>query len=284
MPETRRAARTPLGGRGVAITHSEAAPGRLERRLAALGATVHRWSAVSIVEPRNPEPLDAALADLSVYDWLVFASPHAAESVAARCAAPALRPRVAAVGRATAASLTQLGWPVDLVPREFSAAGLVAAFAAAGEAQSTHILLPESAIARAELSAGLTALGAAVERVVAYETVPRALDRAALDTCRVDAVTFASPSAAAALAAALGDDSWRALPSRAAIVAIGPTTARALADRGATPDAIAEPHTFDGLAAAVVDALARRDSLPSNSGPRPERPAPHPSVVALIGG
>jgi len=261
MPD--RVARSPLAGRGVAITHSEIAPGRLERRLAALGATVHRWSAVETRPPSDPEPLEAALEDLSCYDWIVFASSHAAESVAERCPPPSLRPRVAAVGRATASSLLSLAWPVDRLPTRFSAAGLLSEFTAAGDAPGARILLPESSLARDELSRGLLDLGAEVERVVAYEAVPRVLDGeaclAALRGGAIDAVTFASPSAVAALGEVCGEELFGSEMGRLAIVAIGPTTARALSDFGRPPDAIAGPHTFDGLADAVVRALTPRE-------------------------
>jgi len=60
-------------------------------------------------------------------------------------------------------------------------------------------------------------------------------------------VTFASPSAVDELEHALGKEAFDRLLSAAAAVAIGPTTARALTDRGHTP-ALAESATLQGLA------------------------------------
>ncbi len=77
----------------------------------------------------------------------------------------------------------------------------------------------------------------------------------------IGAVTFASPSAVDELEHALGKDDFDRLLSAAAAVAIGPTTARALTDRGHTP-ALAESATLQGLAHAthrLLQAQTRQD-------------------------
>jgi uroporphyrinogen-III synthase len=167
--------------------------------------------------------------------------------------------RTAAVGRATAAVLKQHGWPVDLLPGEPHAAGLVTAFATSGFARGARILYPASSRALPTLAAGLTQLGAQVTTVEAYRTSSgAALD---VDDCRswiardgVGAVTFASPSAVAELEGALGQEDFARLLGRAPAVAIGPTTARALMERGYTPT-LAESATLRGLARTSLDAV-----------------------------
>jgi uroporphyrinogen-III synthase len=179
--------------------------------------------------------------------------------VTARVPAPPRGVKAAAVGRATAAALEQHGWPVDLVAAEPSAAGLVAAFAAAGAARGARILYPASSRALPTLAAGLTQLGAEVTTVEAYRTV----SGAALDVadCRswiarrdVGAVTFASPSAVVELESALGKEDFARLLGSAPAVAIGPTTARALTERG-YPSTLAESATLRALARASLHAL-----------------------------
>jgi uroporphyrinogen-III synthase len=125
--------------------------------------------------------------------------------------------------------------------------------AASGQPLSgRRILFPASSRALPTIAAGLTQLGAQVAQVEAYRTESSATLN--LDTCRswiarggIGAVTFASPSAVDELEHALGKDDFDRLLSSAAAVAIGPTTARALTDRGHTPT-LAESATLRGLA------------------------------------
>jgi uroporphyrinogen-III synthase len=115
-----------------------------------------------------------------------------------------------------------------------------------------RVLFPASSRALPTIAAGLTQLGAKVQQVQAYRTESSA--GLNLDACRswiarggIGAVTFASPSAVDELEHALGKDDFDRLLSSAAAVAIGPTTARALTDRGHTPT-LAESATLRGLA------------------------------------
>jgi uroporphyrinogen-III synthase len=202
--------------------------------------------------PADTEHLDAALSRADSFDWIVFTSRQAVAAVTARRSAPPPGLRTAAVGGATAAVLKQHGWPVDLVAGEPGAAGLVAAFAAHGVAQGARILHPASSRALPTLASGLQQLGAQVTTVEAYRTVAgTALD---VEDCRswiarkgVGAVTFASPSAVVELESALGKEDFARLLGTAPAVAIGPTTAQALRERGYKPT-LAESATLRGLA------------------------------------
>lgn len=244
--------------KAVVVTRAEERDGPLSAELKSLGLAVLVWAAVRVL-PTEAAALDAALGRAESFDWIVFTSRHAVAAVTSRLSALPSGMRTAAVGRATAAVLKQHDWRVDLVPDEPSAAGLVAAFAASGSARGSRVLYPASSCALPTLAAGLTQLGAEVTTVEAYRTVSgTALD---VEDCRswitrdaVGAVTFASPSAVAELESALGKDDFGRLLGRAAAVAIGPTTARALTDRGYTPT-LAESATLRGLARTTLHAV-----------------------------
>jgi uroporphyrinogen-III synthase len=77
----------------------------------------------------------------------------------------------------------------------------------------------------------------------------------------IGAVTFASPSAVDELEHALGKPDFDRLLSGATAVAIGPTTARALTDRGHTP-ALAESATLQGLAHTTYRLLQKGEAGP----------------------
>jgi uroporphyrinogen-III synthase len=256
-------------------------------------------------------PLEEALANINSFQWIVFASRHAVAAVTDLMATPPAGVRIAAVGQATAQVLRQRGWPVDLLPTEANAAGLVDAFAATAAAaraavvsapnsataaagahasaassdtagagtsaaassgttataaiDGARILFPASSRALPTIAAGLKQLGAEVTQVEAYRTESSgALD---VETCRswiargsIGAVTFASPSAVDELEHALGKDDFDRLLSAATPVAIGPTTARALTDRGHSP-ALAESATLQGLAHTTHRLLQTRQDL-----------------------
>jgi uroporphyrinogen III methyltransferase/synthase len=274
----------------VVVTRSEASDGPLSSELRNLGLPVLLWPAVT-VEMTEPGPLEEALAHITDFQWIVFASRHAVAAVTGRMATPPKGVKIAAVGQATAQVLRQRGWPVDLLPSESNAAALVDAFAseaalnaaprtadahAAGAASRTadahdgnrarpRILYPASSRALPTIAAGLTQLGAEVVQVEAYRTESsNALD---VEDCRswiargsIGAVTFASPSAVDELEHALGKDDFDRLLSAAPAVAIGPTTAKALTERGHTP-ALAESATLQGLAHTTHRLLRAREDL-----------------------
>jgi uroporphyrinogen-III synthase len=264
----------------VVVTRSEARDGPLSSELRNLGLSVLLWPAVT-VEITETGPLEAALADITSFQWIVFASRHAVAAVTDLMATPPAGVRIAAVGQATAQVLRQRGWPVDLLPSEANAAALVDAFAAAaagatassanavtatsGAIAGARILFPASSRALPTIAAGLTQLGADVTQVEAYRTESsNALD---VNACRtwiaggsIGAVTFASPSAVDELEHALGKPDFDRLLSAATAVAIGPTTARALTDRGHAP-ALAESATLQGLAHTTHRLLQSRQNL-----------------------
>lgn len=242
----------------VVVTRAEERDGPLSTELRSLGLPVLVWAAVRVL-PADTARLDEALSRADSFDWIVFTSRHGVAAVTGRLPTPPAGVRTGAVGRATASVLRQHGWPVDLLAGEPGAAGLVAAFATSGSARGARVLYPASSRALPTLAAGLTQLGAEVTTVEAYRTVAgTALD---VEDCRswiarqgVGAVTFASPSAVIELESALGGEDFARLLAAAPAVAIGPTTARALTERGYTPT-LAESATLRGLARTSLHAV-----------------------------
>lgn len=255
----------------VVVTRAEERDGPLSTELKSLGVPVLVWSAVHVL-PADTALLHEALSRAESFGWIVFTSRHAVAAVTGRLPAPPQGVKTAAVGRATAAVLKQHRWPVDLVPGEPSAAGLLAAFAASGAARGARILYPASSRALPTLATGLRQLGAEVTTVEAYRTVSGAtLD---VEDCRswiarqgVGAVTFASPSAVIELESALGKEDFAQLLGAAPAVAIGPTTARALTERGYSP-ILAESATLRGLARASLHAVRAGPASRKQRAPR----------------
>lgn len=244
----------------VVVTRDEPDDGPLASGLRNLGLRVLTWPVLRISPPASVEPLERALATASDFDWITFASQHAVAAVTARLRSAPPRARIAAVGKRTAETLQDKGWHVDIVPEEATAEGLVKALAPE-IAPGAKVLFPASSRALPTLAAGLRKLGADVLEVEAYQAEAAPLDvddcRALIDEEAIGAVTFTSPSAVEELDHALGDMHFNRLLSRSAIVALGPTTGRALIERGHQP-VLAEPQTLQGLAATTFRLLQSR--------------------------
>jgi uroporphyrinogen-III synthase len=167
---------------------------------------------------------------------------------------------MAAIGPSTAAALEEAGWPVHRIPEEKTGEGLVEAFRVAGDGKDTKVFFPASAIARDVIPAGLTKLGAEVDRMTAYRVVTLPLDgercRASVDAGEVQVVTFASPSALQAFRAGVGEDLFRRLTREIPAAAMGPTSADALRNADWQRVAVAGTPTLEGLADAAEAAAA----------------------------
>jgi len=184
-----------------------------------------------------------------------------------------LRPRICAVGPGTAGALAAASLPVDRIPERYVAEGVVEALApevkGAGERPGADepplILYPRAEGARDVIPRDLEKMGARVDAVEAYRTVPNRDGARALadgvDRGEVDVITFAAGSAARSFARAWkeggeGAGRTREWPGGVGVVAIGPVTARTLEAEGIPVHGIGEPHTLEGLVAAV-EAWAR---------------------------
>ena len=231
--------------------------GPLVRRLSELGADLLEIPTIEIVDPPDYTDLDESIHRLrrGDYAWVLFVSVNAVDRLFARLERPfdaRIFPatRVAAVGPVTARRLSSHGIAPDVVPEEATAASAVAEL---GEGKGA-VLIPRAANAPDDVTHALEAAGWVVDRPIAYETV-QVTPGAVLRDEVYDAVTFASPSAVTGFVRSVGDVE-RDQPY--AVVCIGPSTAERARELGLEVDAVADPHTTEGLVGAVVAALAAR--------------------------
>jgi uroporphyrinogen III methyltransferase/synthase len=250
----------PLHGRRVIVTRARAQASTLSAELRALGAEVIEAPAIRI-EPLDPAPLARALGRLSTYQWAIFTSQNAVELAwgALRRLGGDARTfagvKVAAVGPATADALLARGLAVDVVPERYAAEGLIDALRARSDVRGARVLFARADGARELLPAALREMGAEVEEVPVYRSVPdpegSEAARAALRDGQVDLVTFTSGSTVRFFVDAVGVEAAR----RARIASIGPITSDAARSLGLTVDVEAAEATIPGLVRAVVDAL-----------------------------
>ena len=252
----------PLFGRRVLITRAPAQAAELSERLAALGALPIEIPTIRPAPLDDYSELDAALADLSRFDWIAFTSANAVRFVfdrlnAAGADARALHPVLAAaIGRATAAALSARGVSADFIPDRASSDGLADGMARLG-VSGARVLLPRSDLADGRLPARLRRAGAVVCEAVAYRTEAPESSSAALDDALdagIDAAIFASASAAINLLALIDGDARRL--NGVAIACIGRATAAAASELGLNVDIVANAPSADALALDLAARLA----------------------------
>ena len=241
----------------VAVTRDEAADGPLASALAAAQFVPVACPVLVEGPPADPAALARAGQALHAYDWIVCAS---ARSVAALIAArrgpwPA-GVRTAAVGPRTAAALVAAGAAAAPLTGEGDGAeALWARLRAADTWPGRRVLLATTPGGRRSLADSLVAAGAVVDEVEAYRMAARPA-RAIVEAWAAaapDAAVVASARVAGALVEALGAAPLRTL---AAVVAIGHTTAAALAD-AAVPCVVAARADFSEAVRALTAERAR---------------------------
>lgn len=253
----------PLAGRRIVVTRARAQASALSDALRALGATVIE-APTTRIEPLDPAPLRAAIDRLGEYGWVVFTSRNAVEVFVDALRASGgdegalAGARLAAVGPATTRALAELGLTADLTPRRFVAEGVLEAFAERGDVRGARVLYTCAQGARDVLPEGLAALGARVDRVESYRSVPdregAARLRAVIVAKGADLVTFTAGSAVQAYVDALGEAAARDLPA----ASIGPVTSDAARAAGIPVVCEAGESTIPGLVRAVTEYYARR--------------------------
>ena len=247
--------RRPLFGRTVLVTRPRDQARRMRDLLEELGAGVLMQPAIEISDPSDWAPVDAAIAALEEYRWLVFSSAGGVRYFLDRLTHTGYDMRklggvcLAAIGPATAEALAGYHLKADLEPEEYRAEALAAALAP--DASGGRVLLARASRGREVLAEALTAAGAEVDEVVVYQSsdVATAEDEVleALRAGRIDWTTVTSSAIARSLVNIFGDEL-----KKTKLVTISPLTSAVLRELGHAPAAEAAQYTTDGLIEAIL--------------------------------
>ena len=250
----------PLAGKRIVVTRARPQAGAFTRALEAVGAAVIEFPTIEIAPPKSYAPLDAAIAQLDSYDWIIFTSVNGVDYFSARLAH--LRRtlngeiRAAAIGPETAKAVESLGVAPEIVPEEYRAEAILGKLKPEAM-RGRKVLVPRAAEARDVLIRTLREWGAKVDVVEAYRTVAPTSDpaplRAMLLRGDVDAVTFTSSSTVKNFTAIFTGDDLRGLLARSAVACIGPITQATAEEIGMRVDVVAEEYTIAGLTEAIVE-------------------------------
>jgi uroporphyrinogen III methyltransferase/synthase len=249
--------RRPLFGRRIVVTRATAQAHALSEKLRDLGADVLEMPATQIAR-LDLAPLRATFERLGEIDWLFFTSQNAVAIFweqllgGGRDARALAGVKVGAVGPATAGALLEHGVAVDVIPSRFVAESLLEVLQTRTDVSGSRALFVTAEGARDVLQDGLRELGASVDVIEAYRSIPdgegaERLARA-IESERVDVVTFTSGSAVRGYIDAVGEELAVKVPG----ASIGPQTSEAMREAGIEVRYEARESTIDGLVAAIV--------------------------------
>ena len=248
----------PMFGKKVLVTRSRSQASRLCTLLEQSGANAIELPTIEIGPLEDFSELDATLEKITSYNWVIFASSNAVESVFERLELQGKDARamagttIGAIGPATAQALAKRGIAADFVPSRPVSEAVVQELSSR-DWKGVSVLLPSVDIGRDELEKGLAGMGATVNRLAAYRNVPvKGVGDLAKNAFHdgVDVVTFTSSSTVRNLVDMLDGD--RSALEASFIACIGPVTAATCRELGLRVDLEATEHTVEGL----VDALA----------------------------
>ncbi|MBN1518358.1 uroporphyrinogen-III C-methyltransferase [Candidatus Sumerlaeota bacterium] len=265
----------PLFGRRMAITRDPAGNAALAERLLELGCEPLPIPLIQIIPPTIPRYLKEAVQRLEHYDWIAFTSVHAVQNFMECLRENGLDSRalggvkIAAVGAVTAASLTAWGITTDVRPeKRMTSAELARRICEGADVRGRSVLFPCADIARDDLPNALRDAGAHVDCVVAYQTRAHRPDNFnevtdAMLRGEIDAVLFASSSAAMAFADFAGASRFPQIAQHTLFAVIGPSTKDALELLG-VKNILQHPedYSIDGLLTVLCEHFTKKPAQP----------------------
>ena len=251
----------PLLGKRIVVTRAREQASDLVRQLSDLGAECLEYPTIRIVPAQDLKPMDEAIRNLSAYDWIVFTSVNGVKFFFDRLLETGKDVRAlnhihtAAIGPATAERLFKFGLKSDIIPKNYRAESVVAAFSKE-ELEGKKILLPRAGEARPVLPVELRKMGAQVDEVIAYLT-EKVQDNAdllveQLEEKTIDLITFTSSSTVNNFKNLLPPDQFTQLIDGTRIASIGPITTDTATESGFKVDITAESYTIPGLCEAIL--------------------------------
>ena len=232
---------TSLAGKCIAITRPRSQSAELANELGNHGALPLVISMIEITDPSDEGfAFEHAMKNISQYEWVVCTSANGSQRVAPYIANDTSRPKLAAVGDATAAGFQQ---EVDFVPSQATGQTLASEF----PLTNGKVLLVQAEKTSGDVAKILRQHGVVVvDEVVAYQTVIRKLETEEIQQLlAADAIVFASGSAIRSFVSQCG------ARNHGAIVVIGEPTHLVAKELGVNVSAVATASTAQSIAHAL---------------------------------
>ena len=243
----------PLNGQKILILRGEA--GALQKKLEAAGAEVFHAPVFNLVDPPSWSDFDEAARAQDQFDYLVFTSAEAVKKTFARLELLQLqlsnRIKIASVGNQTAKVIGDFGFTCHILPEQFQAEGLIAAFEKI-DLQGKKIWFPRALVARDELVTSFYSKGASVKLCPVYQnkiaTESKETLKKIISQIPLNWVCFTSSSSVQNFFALLRGNKIR-LPL---VASIGSVTTEELLKFETIATITANPQNIKGLVDAII--------------------------------
>lgn len=252
----------PLRNRTIVLTRSEEQAEESAKKLEELGATVILYPTIKIEHKKYQSLLLKSFEKFNEYNYLIFTSVNAVKAfyhavVENKIVLNLTSIKITAIGKKTAKICEDYGFKVDIIPEEFSAAGINAKLKDIVKPDD-KILLPISELASNEISDELEKLGAKVERINSYgiefpneKVVKKAKE--ALYKTNPDLIIFTSPSTFRNFVKLENIRNLKQYFSNILLAAIGIVTKSAIEDEGLNVEIYPDIFTMDSLIEAIAN-------------------------------
>ena len=226
-----------------------------QRKLEFEGAEVIAQPLIQLTLKADQSEMDVALEKLETYEWLVFTSPAAVKFFFEKIQQKGMKMyfypdlKIATVGEKTKMKLEQLGYRTNFVPIQFTAEVLAENLP---DVEEKNILIPASSLSKQDYIQAFQNRGANPHQIVLYENLNRDLsveEQEKIKAEPLDYLTFTSGSAIKAFNEYFGNPLEHF--SSAKVICIGPSTSKVAQELNWKVDAIADPHTVEGMIAAM---------------------------------
>ncbi len=251
----------PLFGKKIIVTRAREQASDLVKLLTDSGAECIECPTIKVVDTDDKKPLDDAIVNLGMYEWLIFTSVNGVKYFFDRLFENGLDVRAlgnlktATIGPATSQKLLDYGIKSDVVPKTYRAEAVVEAFENI-DVKGKKILLPRALEARSVLPEELTKMGAELDDVASYQTVTvhenKDLLLSELESGNVDMVTFTSSSTVKNFSDMIPKERFDELTNGLEVASIGPITSDTARDLKFKISTEAEDFTIPGLTDAVL--------------------------------
>jgi uroporphyrinogen-III synthase len=234
-----------FSGKRIVITRPRAQSKELQYALEKSGAACVVIPLIDIAQPDDEGfAFEQAMRNLSNYEWVVCTSANGASRVAPYLSNSATRPKLAAVGSATALAFVR---EVEFVPSSATGALLAEEF----PVTSGKVLVVQAQETSGDVVRILRDRNVDVDGVDAYKTAHCLLtDSQVAEIQTADAVLLASGSAVRSWCKQAGPE------VNGKVIAIGDPTQRVAAECGMTISAVAREASTAGVVAALAGVFA----------------------------
>ncbi len=247
-----------LNGKKVLVTRAQHQSAEFVKLINREGAEAICSPMIEIEHLRENPALHKALDQLDQFDWLVFTSENAVEHFFLEAKELNLKMflypnlQIATLGDKTKGKLEQLGYRSNFVPIQFTAE--VLAENMDEEIENKKVLIPQSDIANNNYIASFEKRGAKVTTIPVYRNTLKKYEGIRfkeLFSSGIDYITFTSASCVRSFFENAKRAKWGVKNEK--LICIGPSTTKELNKHELNADAIAQPHTVEGMITAIIE-------------------------------